>query len=181
MHDLALEQRLARLESNERRWKAALLASLAIWGLSCARAHAEAQPDECRSGRFVLVDSAGAERAMLELDKGQPVLRLVGSNRLVQVQLGVIADHEGSASLYMQSADQSSFVALAATSTRGCSGLEMGGALKRIRLNTNLPKSEPEMTFRNEQNQVTGEFPHRHSQTMRSLDEFKPRPLDDAR
>ena len=174
MQCTALERRIEQLETSQRRWRATFLAGLAVWGLACARAEAQTGPQECRASRFVLTDSSGAERGLLEMDGRQPVLRLLGSNRVVQVQLGVVEAPDGAASLYLQNARQNSFVALAATGKAGTSGLEMGGDRKRVRLNSNLPGDAPAMTFSNEDGQITCEVPHRQAQNMPSLKDLVP-------
>ena len=135
---------------------------LGIWNLQILKSkyyREQAEKNQVQASRFVLMDSSGCTRATLELDCGEPVLRMVGSSGTTQVQLGITEAHQDSASLYLQNSTRSSFASLAASDIVGSSTIEFGGNLKRVRVATNLPGSDPTVRLTDESDKETYHVP----------------------
>ena len=151
--------RLDLLESANRRMKRALMATGACLACAVLAGMCANRFGEIQSTRFVLVDSHGCTRATLELDQGEPVLRMVGSSGTTQVQLGITEVHGDSASLYLQNPTKDTFASLSANPKVGVSTLEFGGGQKRVSISTNLPGSNPRARFTDEAGNETFHAP----------------------
>jgi hypothetical protein len=75
----AIMQRLERLEKENRRLKRLGLAALAILGAALVMGQSPTKRT-LEANEFILRDASGSVRATLKMDKGEPLLSLLGSN-----------------------------------------------------------------------------------------------------
>ena len=112
---MELENRIDRLERENRRNKRLGLSVLVIAGLMITLGQARPQqPDVIRATKFVLVDENGQQRATLGIENGGPALVLEDTNGrgVVQLQVPKIPDKP---SLYLSDPRESARVELAMT------------------------------------------------------------------
>ena len=111
-----LNLRLARLELESRRWRAAALLLLTLVGLSLFLGQAKQQLGEVKGTKFVLVDEQGAPRATLAIENGGPALVLTDSRGKGALRLQVPKVPDKGA-IYLTDAAESTDAELALTQT----------------------------------------------------------------
>lgn len=122
----ALPQRVARLERENRRWKALGIVALALLGvvglLGATSPGSGTVADEIRARRFILVDDAGRDHAALGIEPGGAAgLAFAGPDGKLRALLGI----EGDGSGFLGLADRSGTLRVMLGAMEGSAGLNL--------------------------------------------------------
>jgi hypothetical protein len=105
MSNVEFEERIRKLETQNRRFKRGVLFSfiaVTVAGLMGATTYTCC---DYRGRSFILVDESGEQRAILKLHHGEPVLEMTGTNGRGSVRLGIIPEWRNAASLSLRTGD----------------------------------------------------------------------------
>lgn len=132
---------------------------------------------EIRASRFVLVDETGKDRAVLEMRLGEPILKMIGPNGRVQVQIGIIKEWDAVPNIFLVGPDESSFLRMDA-SKKGMAGIQAGASHRRVYIYSNRLGEVPTIELYDDQSQAVGRLPA-HNIGAVAIDPLNlPLPLD---